>query len=145
MLFKLNKGQKIMKLKKMLSFPVLLVLLASVLSSCFMTQAESYDSGYISVPDENLTVVSEAIDTLTRAGYETRSVGNHGAHQTRLVSVSSGTYMAVSLEPSIQLVTCHTIMHIWHLTTSDSQLLMDTMQKLPIQQTQLTPTKVAKC
>jgi len=91
-----------MKLKRISSLLVLLILLSASLSGCLMTRAENYEAGYVSVPDENLTVVSEAIDTLARAGCETKSLGNHGAHQTRLVSVSGGTYLGVSLESPIR-------------------------------------------
>jgi len=84
---------------------VLPLLATTVLSGCAVAYGEDHMAAYAFVPDEDLTVISEGIDTFLLSGIEAKSLGNHGANQTRVVSVSSGTYMVVLTESSIKYET----------------------------------------
>jgi len=87
-----------MKTTRLLSAILFWLILSSTLTGCLASYAEETSAPV----DDDLKITSDAIDVLALVGLGGESVGNHGAHQTRVVSVSSGTYIGVSVNPSIQ-------------------------------------------
>ena len=86
-----------MKITRFVATILFLVFLSAALTGCMATYAENTE-----VLRDDLKITSDAIDTLAFVGLGGTSLGNHGAHQTRAVSVSSGTYIGVSVEPDIK-------------------------------------------
>jgi len=90
-----------MKITRIISAVLFLLILSVTLTSCFATYAGSAVKNgeeYISIPSEGLSVISDGIDTLKLAGMTTDSKGNWGANQTRYVSTSHGNYLGVYLD-----------------------------------------------
>jgi len=87
-----------MKLR-MISFLLLVMfLIPSGLTGCLAAYAEE-DADIPRFSGEDLQVISVALDALKLSGVNAVSMGNHGANQNRVVSVSSGMYLGVMLEP----------------------------------------------
>ena len=88
-----------MKLR-VISFLLLVVFLVpSALTGCLAAYATE-DAGVSYSYIEEIQAVSVAADALKLSGVNAVSMGNHGANQNRVVSVSSGMYLGVMLEPT---------------------------------------------
>jgi len=87
-----------MKLRVFCFVLLVAVLLPVSLVGCVTAFAEE---GVLSndIPAEGLQVISTALDAIKLSGVNATSMGNHGANQNRVVSVSSGMYLGVMLTP----------------------------------------------